>query len=132
MGESHGGRPALFALLIISLISACYRPVILPVLFLALFVRILFEATGNKGVFYGDGGRNRAALRCFSLFWTKMAHGSSPSGPCADRMTADAGRRRPPYPIASSSPIIRSITERPMLQNAGSRASRPKGARSCE
>ena len=34
------------------------------------------------------------------------------------------------YPIASSSPIIRSITERPMLQKAGSRASRPNGASS--
>src|SRR5208337_1503694 len=41
-----------------------------------------------------------------------------------------SGLAGPPYPIASSSPIIRSITERPMLQNAGSRASRPKGFRS--
>src|SRR6185437_15177417 len=32
----------------------------------------------------------------------------------------------------SSSPIIRSITESPPCQNAGSRASRPKGARSSE
>jgi hypothetical protein len=39
-------------------------------------------------------------------------------------------RRSPaarPYPIASSSSIIRAITDSPMLQNAESFASSPKG-----
>ena len=58
------------------------------------------------------------------------------------RLTSKAGallkgrdqrsRLHSPYPIASSSPIMRSITARPMLQNAGSRASRPNGASSSE
>ncbi len=44
-------------------------------------------------------------------------------------------RYRPPiklYPNSSNSPIIRSMTESPPCQNAGSRASRPNGAKSSE
>ena len=41
-------------------------------------------------------------------------------------------RRRAAYPIASSSSIMRSITERPIVQKPGSFASRPNGASSSE
>jgi hypothetical protein len=49
-------RPAAASVFppVISLISACYRPVILPVILLSLHVMGFFEATENKGLFVID------------------------------------------------------------------------------
>jgi hypothetical protein len=124
---------------VIGLLAPCYSPCSFADAAHEGLVRIDWKCSGSCR----QRGPDSRAARFFSLFRAKMTSGSSPSSPCADGIATPSqaiesatrgGGRRPrrhsPYPIASSSPIIRSITERPMLQKAGSRASRPKGFRS--
>ena len=87
-----------------------------------------------------DGAAIRRARCCKQTPFSRISEPKDARLPCFSPDKQGARRRfgratsitTPRYPIASSSPIMRSITERPIFQKPGSFASRPKGASSCE
>src|SRR5271165_3393315 len=76
MCDFPGRRRSLFSSApppVIALISANYRPVIVPVILLSPRMKAFSEAVGNKDLFAGRVGQNRAILPVFTLLWMKMA-----------------------------------------------------------